>query len=350
MCLINPRSCNNKTALMKQFINDLDLDICAITETWLKEDDEISKAALKPEGYEILSSPCPTRLGGGIAVIYTRDLKVTKSQEHHFRTCKCTDYKISFHHSSYSLGLFYRPDDHPFLAFINDMVEYMENNITDKSEFLLLGDFSIHVNKLHDEEAITFHDFLSSFGLQNHVLFPKHRSQNILDLVITHVSTEIVSNFRQGEMMSDHFAVLFDLHIPSRPRHKRLIKFRKVKEIDASTFVTDLQKAFIPLTSSNLDELTKVVDGYNKVVASVLDQYAPLKTRRVVYECYQPWYCCEIGDAVRYWRKLEGSWRADVKSKDKWAAFDKQRKITQVIIKKRERILPYFIYRKSFKP
>ena len=226
----------------------------------------------------------------------------------------------------------------PFLAFVNDMVEYMENNITDKSEFLLLGDFNIHVNKLHDEGAITFRDFLSSFGLQNHVLFPTHRSQNILDLVITHESTEIVSNFRQGEMISDHFAVLFDLHIPSRPRHERLIKFRKVKEIDASSFATDLQKAFIPLTSSsNIDELTKLVDGYNKVVASLLDQYAPLKTKRVVYEHYQPWYCYEIGDAVRYQRKLERSWRADVKSKDKWAAFDKQRKITQAIIKKRER-------------
>ena len=178
MCLINPRSCNNKTALMKQFINDLDLDIGAITETWLKEVDEIGKAALKPGGYEILSSPSPIRLGGGIAVIYKEDLKVTKSWEHHFGTCKCTDYKISFDHSSYSSGLLYRPDDNQFLAFVNDMVEYIENNITDKSEFLLLGDFNIHVNKLHDEEAITFQDFLSSFGLQKHVLFPTHRSSH----------------------------------------------------------------------------------------------------------------------------------------------------------------------------
>ena len=41
-------------------------------------------------------------------------------------------------------------------------------------------------------------------------------------------------------MISDHFAVFFDLHIPSRPRHERLITFRKVKEIDASSFATDL--------------------------------------------------------------------------------------------------------------
>ena len=156
MCLINLRSCNNKTALMKQLINDLDLDICAITETWLKKSDEIGKAALKPEGYEILSSSHPIRLDGGITIIYKEDLQITKSHEYQFGTCKCTDFKISCDQSSYSLGLFYRPDGHPFLAFINDMVEYMENNITVKSEFLSLRDFNIHVNKLHDDEAVTF--------------------------------------------------------------------------------------------------------------------------------------------------------------------------------------------------
>ena len=151
---------------MKQFINDLDLDICAITEACLKEGDEVGKAALKPKRYEILSSPCPIRWGGGIAIIYKEDLQITKSHEYKFGTCECMDFKISFDQISYTLGLFNRPEDHPFLAFINDMVEYMENNIMYKSEFLLLGDFNIHVNKLHDDEAVTLHDFLSSFGLQ----------------------------------------------------------------------------------------------------------------------------------------------------------------------------------------
>ena len=79
------------------------------------------------------------------------------------------------------------------------------------------------------------------------------------------------------------------------------------------------------------------MEGYNQVVVSVLDQHAPLKTKRVVYECYQPWNCSEIGDAVRNHRKLKRIWRAYVKSKDKWAVFNEQRKVTQVIIKKREK-------------
>ena len=164
----------------------------------------------------------------------------------------------------------------------------------------------------------------SSFGLQNHILFPTHKSQNNLDLVIDHESTDIVSNFMQGEMVSHHFAVLFNLHIPSRPRRGRIIKFRKVKEIDASNFATDLQRALIPLTSPDLDELSKLVDGYTQAVTSVLDQHAPLKTKRFVYECYQPLYCFDIGDAVRNCRKLKRIWRADVKNKDKGEAFNKQ--------------------------
>ena len=141
----------------------------------------------------------------------------------------------------------------------------------------------------------------------------------------------------QEEKISDHLAVLFDLHIPSRPKQERIIKFWKVKETDVSSFATDLWEAFTPLTYPDLDEFSKLVDGYNQVVASVVDQHVPLKTKRVVYECYQPWYCSEIGDAVRNHRKLERIWRADVKSKDKWAAFNKQRKVTKVIIKKREK-------------
>ena len=38
--------------MMKQFINDLDLDVCAIIGTWLKEGDGIGRVVLRPKGYE----------------------------------------------------------------------------------------------------------------------------------------------------------------------------------------------------------------------------------------------------------------------------------------------------------
>ena len=145
-------------------------------------------------------------------------------------------------------------------------------------------------------------------------------------------------------MISDHFAMHFNLHIPSKPRHERIIKFRKVKEIDASSFATDLQMALVLLTSAELDELSKFVDGYKQAVSSVLDQHAPLKRKRDEYKHYQPWYFPDIGDAVRNHKKLEKTWTADVKNKDKWAAFNKQWKVTQIIIRKWEKEYYHLIF------
>ena len=211
ICLINLRSCNNKAAPLKQFINSLDLEICAVTETWQKEGDEDGQGWSKMRWIWNAFYTMPIKIGW----------RNCNHKQGKSTNCRVTwipvwdlwmnRFQNQFDQCSYTLGLFYRPEDHPFLSFINDMVEYMENNITDKSEFLLLGDFNIHINKLHNDEAVTFHNFLSSFSLQNHVLFPTCKSQNILDLVITHESTDIMSNFLQGEMISDHFAVHFNL-------------------------------------------------------------------------------------------------------------------------------------------
>ena len=82
-------------------------------------------------------------------------------------------------------------------------------------------------------------------------------------------------------------------------------------------------------------------------MSSVLDQHAPLKIKRFEYQHYQPWYCSDIGDAVRNHRKLERTWRADVKNKNKWAAFDKQWKVTQVIIRKREEEYYHLLFMKK---
>ena len=101
--------------------------------------------------------------------------------------------------------------------------------------------------------------------------------------------------------------------------------------------LANLQAALVPFSSTNQCELSVLVDGYNQALASTLNQHAPLKTKKVVYECYQPWYCSMIGDAIRNCRKLERKWRANVNCKEKWAAFDIQRKLTQEIIKKKEK-------------
>ena len=118
-------------------------------------------------------------------------------------------------------------------------------------------------------------------------------------------------------MISDHFAVLFNPHIPTRPKQEKIIRFRQVKDINVSEFARDLQAALVPFSSTNECELSVLVDGYNQALAAILDQHAPLKTKKIVYEHYQPWYCSMIGDAIRNRRRLERTWRSDVNCKGK---------------------------------
>ena len=57
LCLpyINARSIKNKIPQFQEYVTNANIDLCAITETWLKPDgDDIAKV-VPPQGYTFLS-------------------------------------------------------------------------------------------------------------------------------------------------------------------------------------------------------------------------------------------------------------------------------------------------------
>ena len=53
---MNVQSLRNKTAMFIDYISDLELDIIAVTETWLSGDDAEIKTECIPDGYKLKSS------------------------------------------------------------------------------------------------------------------------------------------------------------------------------------------------------------------------------------------------------------------------------------------------------
>ena len=51
LATINTRSIRNKTGIFLDHIIDNSIDICTITETWLKDKDEVTRAELNIDGY-----------------------------------------------------------------------------------------------------------------------------------------------------------------------------------------------------------------------------------------------------------------------------------------------------------
>ena len=72
--LINCRLVVHKTTNLKIHLADLNLHVCALTETWLKEGDDTTPNQLCLNGYSIASVPRVNRTGGGIALIHKSDI------------------------------------------------------------------------------------------------------------------------------------------------------------------------------------------------------------------------------------------------------------------------------------
>ena len=53
-----------------ELIDDNDLDVLAITETWLTPDDSVSAGCITPAGYQLRHADRKRGIGGGVAVVY----------------------------------------------------------------------------------------------------------------------------------------------------------------------------------------------------------------------------------------------------------------------------------------
>ena len=187
---INARSINNKVLDFQQYVTSNLIDICAISETWIKSDvDTNTIKEIAHMNIKIISQPCKSgKQGDGLALVYKENISVKKTSDDKidFGTMEICTFEIKFAGTAINLYLIYRLCSTSILQFCSDMIDNMERRITDDlGKLLLIGDFNIHIDEATEPDTITFLDFLDSFNLTNHVQWPMHRSGHTLDLFIS---------------------------------------------------------------------------------------------------------------------------------------------------------------------
>ena len=87
LCVLNPRSACNKTSEIYDHIQEHDIDIMVLTESWLtgKDKDIVVIKALTPDGYSLFNSHRKTGRGGGIALVHKSSFNfhMDDSNDHH---------------------------------------------------------------------------------------------------------------------------------------------------------------------------------------------------------------------------------------------------------------------------
>lgn len=69
--------------------------------------------------------------------------------------------------------------------FVNLFSTLLENTISISTQFIITGDFNVHVDDDSDREARAFIDILDSANLCQHIHEPTHKGGHTLDLLIS---------------------------------------------------------------------------------------------------------------------------------------------------------------------
>ena len=88
---LNTQSLRNKVSDVLSIIEDLDVDIAFIQESWLKASDGAIFAQIKDHGFSThtFRKARKSDVGGGVAAIFKPALKVTKAKRrNNFKTLK----------------------------------------------------------------------------------------------------------------------------------------------------------------------------------------------------------------------------------------------------------------------
>ena len=140
--LINFRSVVKKIADVKVELSDHNLHVFALTETWLKEGDDMTQNQLCLKGYTIASMPRVDRAGGGIALIYKSDIKLKAKKVYSYTSMECAELIICLPTTLINLCIIYQPPNTSILDFCNDLTDYFEKNITSMGEKIIFDDFN----------------------------------------------------------------------------------------------------------------------------------------------------------------------------------------------------------------
>ena len=295
---INTQSLRNKGFVALEDLKNNAVDLSVLTETWI-DNTENEKARLlsspfSSDGLRMYTKNRVGNKGGGIALVSKDKYKVNTLalaepvgfEAQVWKVEICRDMVLTI------IGL-YRPpysvrNGNTVTKFLDEFTPWIVNIISNYSNIILMGDFNIHVGNEDDAGAMTFLDTIEALGLEQWVEKLTHRSDNILDLVISGIEdkTKPVRCTTEG-FISDHRAVYFTLQLKkSMVMKKSEVTYCKLKKIDINKFTQVLlDLACIDLKDYELDG---VISKFETKLKQTLDKHAPEVTKKIMERKKQP--------------------------------------------------------------
>ena len=241
--LCNIRSIRKNHTTSSDFIKSNDITILSLTETWLtdKESPNFIKE-ITPSGYDLHHVPRFGRSGGGVGLLINKSFACKQLSTPTFHSfehilVQCTT-GINEH---INFATVYRPPSLSMAKFLEQFNQFLELlQSMSVPTIISHGDFNIYVEK-DCYPADQFKQMLSDLSLVQHVNFETNLFNHTLDLIISPGDSDMVSNVRRSDCLTDHFTVVCDLNISQvKTKTKTEILYRCYSKIDKKQLTKDL--------------------------------------------------------------------------------------------------------------
>ena len=317
---VNTQSIRNKTGDIVNHVVSENIDICAITETWLRSEDDTIRQECQPAGYTFTDSPRQCgRQGGGTGLLCKSPLTQSAVNSGDKTSFEFSEWLVRGSAVPLRVIVVYRPtysDKHrvPASVFLDEFAEFLPSIILANEHLIITGDFNFHIDDPSDSESNKFKELLLEFGLKQHVNVVTHNAGHTLDLIITRESDNSITEDPVVEyFISDHGFVTCRLDLVRPATATKEITYRKYKQIDIEKFKSDIDQSGLcdvsETSCENASGLDALVCQYNDTLRTILDEHAPLKTKRVTVRPVVPWHNDQIHDIRKQRRKAEHKWR-----------------------------------------
>ena len=257
LCTLNTRSM--LTPLHITALNDLTdnvkPDVLAITETWIRATTTTAELIdSTPPGYFLFSAPrtsashpSKTTSGGGTAFLVKEPATILNSTAHFYSSFEYSSITFKITKTLLTIFNIYHPPppsphSQPFSTFLNQFSSFLSSATTTLHDFIIAGDFNIHVDDPLDSQSIQFSDLLDSTNLIQHIHISTHKQGHTLGLLITHVNFTLNPIISSSVMViSDHVPILSSINIiPNPPPPATTFTYRRLNKINYHKFICDL--------------------------------------------------------------------------------------------------------------
>ena len=309
---LNVRSLLHKIDSFRIFLDDSNISIATLSETWLSE--AIPDSLVNIPGYTLLrndrktkSNNGHTKTGGGVALYVKDHLPFDDTTLNHLN--KSTDIIetqwviLDFEHAkSIIICNLYRPPQ----GNTETMINLLMNDISsiqqlDKYDLFILGDMNINFKKTHDLHTKALKSQMTQFGLKQYISEPtrynKQGTHSIIDLIFSnsnHIYKAGVCNYN----LSDHELVYITKKKTTPKPLKTTFLGRTYKCYDKQRF----QSALLRYDWNNFYTLNSADEAWDillNVIETNLNLMCPIKEIKIK-KVKEEWLTNELLEQIKF--------------------------------------------------